>query len=315
MKLLHLVAIAFSFLLFAASARPARAQVEIATPITSGDQLIFFYDATEGHVPFLVVSNISQLDETVDVAWYSQDLSQRIATQTLPIKFQGNVVLDGSTVVGVSGHAGLTVVTPIDDSGRPLVPHPFGDTLASAASGSLVGGFTLADLSTGGAFGSNPIGRIAVTADGSRAAAGSTVDGTTIRYQRIAPIALVGPFYFNPNGGVPVATSVVLAAFQDHYGASGFDILQASVELDYAMADASGKIVLETSDTTFAGVTLTSIQSLAGDTPLNSSGKVVFRSSTVSLPTNANLFGLVSQSLGTFGVGQVMPGYFGEPAK
>ena len=46
MKLLRFVAIALSFVLAAASARPARAQVEITTPITSGDQLIFFYDAT-----------------------------------------------------------------------------------------------------------------------------------------------------------------------------------------------------------------------------------------------------------------------------
>ena len=39
-------------------------------------------------------------------------------------------------------------------------------------------------------LGQNPLARIAVTADGKRAAAGSVVDGTTVRYQRIAPDAL-----------------------------------------------------------------------------------------------------------------------------
>jgi hypothetical protein len=313
MKPLRLVAIAFSFVLAAASAPPARAQSEIATPITSGDQLIFFYDATEGHVPFLVVSNISPLDETIDVGWYSQDLTQRIATQTLLLKVGANVVLDGSTVVGVSGHAGLTVVTPVDDSGRPIVPHPFGATLPSAPSGSLVGGFTLADLSTGGAFGSNPIGRIAVTPDGSRAAAGLIVDGTTIRYQGLTPHDLVAPFYFNPSGGVPVANRIVLAAFQDRYGATGFSIAQATVEFDYAMVDSSGN-QFAVSDTTVTGVISTTVEALAGDAPLTSSGKIAFRSSTVLLPAGANVFGLVSQSLGSFGVGQVMPGYFAQPA-
>jgi hypothetical protein len=314
MKLLRLVAIALWFVLAPASAPPARAQTEIETPITSGDQLIFFYDATEGHVPFLVVSNISPFDVTLDVGWYSQDLTQRIATQTLPVHVGGNVVLDGSMVVGVSGHAGLTVVTPVDDSGRPLVPHPFNGTLPSAASGSLVGGFTLADLSTGGAFGSNPIGRIAVNSDGSRAAAGSIVDGTTIRYQNFAANALIAPFYFNPSSGVPVASSVVLVAFKDQYGAGGFNVVQGTLSMDYALVDASGN-QLNVSDIAVTGVTLTTIPALAGDVPLESSGKVVFRSSTVLLPADTNVFGVMSQSLGTFGVGQVMPGYFSEATK
>jgi hypothetical protein len=312
MKLLRFVAIALSFVLAAASARPARAQVEITTPITSGDQLIFFYDATAGHVPFLVVSNISPSDVTLDVGWYSQDLTQRIATQTLPVPVGGNVVLDGSMVVGVSGHAGLTVVTPVDNSGRPIVPQPFNGTLPSDASGSLVGGFTLADLSTGGAFGSNPIGRLAVTSDGSHAAAGSIVDGTTVFYQNFAANTLVAPFYFNPSSGVPVASSVVLVAFKDQYSASGFNIVQGTLSLDYGLVDASGN-QLHVSDIAVTGVTLTTIQALAGDVPLQSSGKVVFRNSTVLLPAGTNVFGVMSQSLGTFGVGQVMPGYFSQP--
>jgi hypothetical protein len=312
MKLLRFVAIALWFVLAAASAPPARAQTEIQTPITSGDQLIFFYDATAGHVPFLVVSNISSSTLTIDIGWYSQDLSQRIATQTMLVAAGGNVVLDGSQVDGVSGHAGLAVVTPVDDSGRPVVPFPPAGTLLSGAVGSLVGGFTLADLSTGGAFGSNPIGRIAVNAaDGSHAAPGSIVDGTTIFYQRFAANTLIAPFYFNPSSGVPVASSVVLVAFGDQYGAGGFNIGPGMIALDYEMADAKGNQV-QAAEVAVTGVILATIPALAGGVPLQSSGKVVFHNSTVLLPPDTNVFGVISQSLGTFGVGQVMPGYFSE---
>lgn len=60
------------------------------------------------------------------------------------------------------------------------------------------------------------------------------------------------------------------------------------------------------------GVAFTTVQSLAGATPLTSSGKVLFGSDTATLPANANLLGLMSQSLGTFAVGQGLPGYFAK---
>ena len=47
----------------------ARAQSLVATPGTSGDQLLFFYDATAGHPPYLVVSNLSPDALTLEVAW------------------------------------------------------------------------------------------------------------------------------------------------------------------------------------------------------------------------------------------------------
>src|SRR5690349_11367059 len=85
--------------LFAAPA--ARAQQTIGTPGVSGDQLIFFYDATTGRTPFLVVSNFAAVGVTVEVAWYSQDASQRLATQFQQIPAAGNVVFDPSQVTGV----------------------------------------------------------------------------------------------------------------------------------------------------------------------------------------------------------------------
>lgn len=289
----------------------ARAQSLIATPGTSGDQLLFFYDATAGRTPFLVVSNLSPTELTLEIAWYAQDLSRRLATQRQTVSSGGNVVLDPSQVEGVNGNAGLTVVTPLVESAtdrRPVVPEPVNDTLASAPSGPLAGGFTLADLSTNSAFGQNPLARVAVTADGERAAPGSIVDGTSVRYQRIAPDALVIPFYFNPSTA-GFANRALLGAFEDRYSADGFSIGPVSLDLGYGLVDASG-VDVASGSLAVNGVAFTDVQSLAGATPLTSSGKVLFTSDTQPLPANANLLGLMSQSLGTFAVGQGLPGYF-----
>jgi len=248
---------------------------------------------------------------TLEIAWYPQDVGRRLATQRQTLAVGGNVVLDPSQVEGVSGNAGLTVVTPIAEGteGRPIVPEPLNDTLASAASGPLAGGFTLADLSTGSAFGQNPLARIAVTADGRRAAPGSIVDGTTVRYQRIAPDVLAIPFYFNPTTA-GFSNRALLGAFEDRYAADIFNIGPASVDLGYGLIDAAGADVA-TGSLTVTGVRFTDVQTLADATPLTSSGKVVF-GATSPLPENANLLGLMSQSLGTFAVGQGLPGYFGR---
>ncbi|MBM4246126.1 MAG: hypothetical protein FJ148_20400 [Deltaproteobacteria bacterium] len=307
--------VAALFLLVAVcpEAHHAHAQATIATPGTSGDQLLFFYDATAGRTPFLVVSNLSPSALTLEIAWYPQDVGRRLATQRQTLAAGGNVVLDPSQVQGVSGNAGITVVTPIaaGSEAQPVVPEPVNDTLASAPAGPLAGGFTLADLSTGSAFGQNPLARIAVTADGRRAAAGSIVDGTTVRYQRIAPDALTIPFYFNPTTA-GFSNRAILGAFEDRYGSDIFNIGPVSADLGYTLIDSAGGDVAQGS-LTVTGVLFTAVQTLAGATPVTSSGKVIF-GTTSPLPANANLLGLMSQSLGTFAVGQGLPGYFAAAA-
>lgn len=289
----------------------ARAQSLIAAPGTSGDQLFFFYDATPGHTLFLVVGNISQSSLTLEVDWYSQDLSQRLAQQFQVLAAGANVILDPGQVQGVAGNAGLTVVTPVMSATdpRPVVPSVFRETLAAAPSGSLIGGFTLADLSANSAFGQNPLARVAVDAAGNRAAAGAIVDGTAIRYQRIAPEALFIPFYFNPSGGT-LTNRAFVGAFEDRYAASGFSIGPVSLTLGAALLDANGAN-FATGNLAVDGVAITTLQALAGGASFTSSGKV-FLGVSNALPANANLMGLMSQSLGTFAVGQGMPGYFAD---
>ncbi len=289
----------------------ARAQLLIAEPGTSGDQLMFFYDATPGRAAFLVVSNTSPDGLTIEIAWYAQDLSRRLATQVQALASGANVVLDPGQVPGVPGNAGLAVVTPISSPGdtRPVVPAPLRDTLRSEASGALAGGFTLATLSSLSAFGQNPLARVAVDAFGNRAPAGAIVDGTAIRYQRIAPDNLLIPFYFDPSSGA-LTNRAFFAAFDDRYGATAFAIGPVTVDVGFIVIDADGEDV---ANGTLAvnGVTFTDLQALAGGTSLTSSGKVLL-GHDAPLPANGNLLGLMSQSLGSFAVGQGMTGYFAD---
>lgn len=289
----------------------ARAQLLIAEPGTSGDQLMFFYDATPGRTAFLVVSNTSPDTLTLQIDWYSQDLSQRLASGFQVLTAGANVVLDPGQVQNVPGNAGLTVVTPIvsGTDTRPVVPAPLRDTDRTASSGSLVGGFTLATLSSNSAFGQNPLARVAVDAAGNRAPAGAIVDGTTIRYQRIAPDLLQIPFYFNPASG-QLTNRAFFAAFEDRYGATDFTIGGVSLDVGFGLLDATGNNFAN-GTIPVNGVTFTDLQTLAGSTPFTSSGKALLGHDD-PLPANGNLLGLMSQSLGTFAVGQGMPGYFAD---
>ena len=84
------------------AAGEAAAQSLVAEPGTSGDQLLFFYDATAGRVPFLVVANVSPAPLTLEIAWYAQDLGQRLVTQLQTLAIGANVVLDASQVEGLA---------------------------------------------------------------------------------------------------------------------------------------------------------------------------------------------------------------------
>ena len=130
------------------------------------------------------------------------------------------------------------------------------------------------------------------------------VDGTAVRFQRFAPISLVLPFYFDPTSA-GLVNRVILATFADAYGANGFAISPTSTDLEVRFADSGGHDVA-TGGVRVSGVYLNDVQSIAGAGKLTSSGKAAFV--TDELPPRVNLFGIVSQSLGTFAVGQRMPG-------
>lgn len=283
----------------------ARSQHEIATPGTSGDQLLFVYDATEQRVPFLVVSNLADAAVRIEVAWYAQALDRRHATQLMLLPGGGNAIFDPSRVDGVSGNAGLAVVTTVRRTGDPMPvvgPSPQG-----AGNGPLFGGFTLADRATGAGFGQNPLGRRAVDANGRRPAPGAVVDGSAVRYQTFAPGGLALPFYFDPSGD-GLTNRVILATFEDQYGEDGFRIVPASTEYRYEVLDSAATPVHVVDSFTVAGLTFETVQGLGPPAGLVASGKMLFSDLSAGDDPNRNQFGLMTQALGTFSVGQRMPG-------
>lgn len=290
---------------------PAPAQTVIPTPATRGDQLLFVYDATAGRVPFLVVSNLAAEPITVQLAWYAQGADRRLAVQTQVLPAGSNGIFDPSQVEGVEGSAGLAVVTPVAGTSDPTPVVP--PSAVNGPSGPLYGGFTLADVATGTGFGQNPLARLAVDRGGRRASAGSIVDGSEVFYQQIAPDQLVAPFYFDPSSD-GLVDRVILAGFADVYGPAGFAIEAGGVNWSYRLIDADGTTAFQSPGVlSVAGVHFDDVQSLAGDTPLSSSGKLILENSAPSVPVGVNVFGLMSQSLDTFAVGQRMPGVFRSP--
>lgn len=270
----------------------------------SGDQLLFFYDARSGRVPFFSVANPSP-DESVDVeiAIYPEALDARLGAETLRLPPLGNVVVDLTQAAGgaAAGRAGLAVVTPVVglSDARPIVPPE-----------PLVGTFTLANVPLESGFGENPIGRRAVSGSGAPAASGRFVDGDAVSYERLTPAFLMVPVFFNPQQlGPPEddGNRVVVAAFADSYGAR-FDLLPRRHEATVSILGADGELVAG-GMLAVNGLTRTDLQALAGDTMLTGSGKVLLEVDAA----DGSVVGLFSQSLGPFGAGQRMPSVFDEP--
>ncbi|MBM4244837.1 MAG: hypothetical protein FJ148_13640 [Deltaproteobacteria bacterium] len=277
--------------------RGAGAQSTITVPDVRGDQLLFVYDARPPRTSFLLVSNPGDAPLTVELALYPASLAGRLGATTIALAAAGHVVIDPGNLAGgaAAGTAGLAVVTPIAADGNPtpvVPPVP------------LTGSFTLANTALASAFGENAFGRLAVTSGGARAAAGSTVDGGSIRYQRIAPAVLTIPVYFSPPTLGPVENDgnrVLLAAFADRYD-GGFALAAADAAVDAVFFDGGGVRVAERS-ATVRGVLLSDLQSVAGpDRTLSSSGKAFF---AIDAP-GASVLGVYSQSLGTFASGHRM---------
>jgi len=288
-----------------AVALPAAAQPTVDVPGVSGDQLIFFFDARAGRVPFLSIANPAGSAVVVEVAFYPATLASRLGTAEYTIAAGGNVVVDPtqSSVAGgaANGSAGLAVVTPVASAGS---------TQAVVPPQPLTGGYTLANVELAAAFGENPYGRLAVGGNGQRAAAGSNVDGAAVRYQRFTPSVLMAPVYYNPSTLAPPESDgnrVILAAFADAYGAQ-FEVTPATDEVAALFCDANG-FEAAVGGASVSGVLLTSLQELAGGTTLASSGKLFLDVDAGS----GNVLGIFSQSLGTFAAGQRMPSVASVP--
>ncbi|MBS4052218.1 MAG: putative metal-binding motif-containing protein [Methylomonas sp.] len=270
------------------------AQSSIPVPNVTGDQLVMFYDARASRVPFMSIANPSGEQVVVRADFYNVDLSVIIATQTIVLEGGANVVLDPTTLNGgiVNGSAGLVTITPTrsETDIQPVVPPV-----------PLMGNWTLANLDLASAFGENVFGRLAVRQNGERASAWSTVDGDSVRYQRIDPPVVVIPAHYNPQdlGAVEFdGNRVVLAVFRERYDV-GFQLVPHFERFHASFVDRFGVLVAERSIDVY-GLLTSDLVSLAG-VQLRSSGKVFFL--RLDRSGGGSSFGVFSQSLGTFGAG------------
>jgi len=286
-------------------AAQAGAQATVTVPGTSGDQLIYFYDARTDRVPFLTVANPAATPVVIEVAFYPANLSSRLGESVFTLPGGGNIVIDptSSSVAGgaAAGNAGLAVVTPIASAS---------DTQAVVPPQPLVGGYTLANLQLAAAFGENPYGRLAVGSNGNRATAGAEVDGNAVKYQRFTPTVLMVPTYFNPQDLAPPAQDgnrVIVAAFNDSYGAE-FNVTALSDNAAALFCDNEG-FEAAVGSAAVNGVLVSSLQEIAGSATLNASGKLFLDVNA----GNGNVLGIFAQSLGTFAAGQRMPSVASVP--
>lgn len=286
----------------------ASAQLFATTPATYGDQLFFFFDAREGRVPFLTVSNYADQSIDVQIAYFRADMQVVLAVDSLTLPAAGHQVIDPNRIGSVQGNAGLAVVTPVGGNPTQAVVPPAQPGTDGVPP--LFGSFTLANTKLGSGFGQNPFARSAVDGTGARAPDGSLVDGQNVAYQTFAADVLIIPSYFDPASLAPAnedGNRVMLAAFADDYTSGQWNMGPLAVDADAIFNAVDGSNITRT-DITVEGVLFTDVQQMAGATTLTGSGKVKVFLDQI-LPPFGNIFGLFSQSLGTFSVGQRMPGY------
>lgn len=286
----------------------AQAQFRLTTPATYGDQLFFFYDARTDRVPFLTIANFATESIDVQIAYYNETLTRVLAVEPETLPGLGHIIVDPTQISSVQGNAGLVVVTPVGGNPtRPIVPPSQPN---SPGVPPLFGSFTLANTNLGAGFGQNPFARIAVGDNDVRPAPGTIVDGTDVVYQSISPDMLVIPTFFDPRSLSPSTDDgnrVLLASFTDDYSNGAWRIEPRAVSMDAFFDGANGVPIIRTV-VNFEGLLFTDLQSLAGPTQLNASGKLSLWVIPGIEPFH-NVFGLFSQALGTFSIGQRMPGF------
>lgn len=264
----------------------------------TGDQLLFPVDASSSRAPFLILTNPAESAVDVRVDAYPAELDRRLSSIDLRLAALGNAVVDPTSGSGLGlDQAGLLVVTPVASfsSGGPLVavvpPEP------------LIGHFTQASLVLGEAFGENPLGRLAVLGNGTRADAGSRVGGSGVTYERLDPPMLIVPGFFNPRdlgGPDDDGNRLTLVAFEDVYGDDA-TIGPGAVDIQASFFDSAGRHVARRS-ISIDGLHTTSVQELA-DTALDGSGKVFLDVTS----NEGSVFGVFSMALANFGVGLRLP--------
>ena len=286
-----------ALVLVGGAARGEARDVEtIGAPLAIGDQLIFYYDARDDYTTFLTVKNGGNDQLTVAMLFYGPTFSTPLSKAiTLPGGALEVVDVGALRANGLPDQPGVAIATAVNLGGQPVV------------SQALTGNFTVANLSTGSAFGANAAARLAYQDDGDLADVGDVIDGSNnARLQNIRPQSALLAAYYDPRSLAPVqngGNQLVFINFEDDYSPRlGATIGSTTWNLSATRSNGSG---INSTSFVATGVTVSDLASVVGTGVNGSAGSITFVAESDT--QNLNRLVYFTESLGTFGTGYLLP--------
>ena len=286
-----------ALVLVGGAARGEARDVEtIGAPLAIGDQLIFYYDARDDYTTFLTVKNGGNDQLTVAILFYGPTFSTPLSKAiTLPGGALEVVDVGALRANGLPDQPGVAIATAVNLGGQPVV------------SQALTGNFTVANLSTGSAFGANAAARLAYQDDGDLADVGDVIDGSNnARLQNIRPQSALLAAYYDPRSLAPVqngGNQLVFINFEDDYSPRfGATIGSTTWNLSATRSNGSG---INSTSFVATGVTVSDLASVVGTGVNGSAGSITFTAESDT--KNLNRLVYFTESLGTFGTGYLLP--------
>ena len=266
-----------------------------------GSQLIFYYDAREGFTTFVNIRNNGNSGNALRVqldVWGPFFDSQTKVTRIFELPaFQTRVTDIGAlkTTDGLPAQQGIVLASVLNESGSPIQQR------------ALMGNFTVANLATGSGWGSPALARSARQLNGTPAPDNTVVNGTTVFYQVIqADLLALGPYY-NPETLAPAAeggSQLIFVNFKDNQGELATPSTATTNWTVLATRGNDGSLL--GGPIAVTGVSDRDLVSLLGADANGASGGGGFARTPTPLDT-ANRFIFFVQTLGTFGMGYLLP--------
>jgi hypothetical protein len=278
------------------AARAAQSNAHIlSAPETIGDQLVFFYDARGDFTTFLTIRNLSPNELVVSVLFFGPAFSTPFS-KAVTLAGGALTIIDTGALRGngLPAQAGLAFATAVDGAGRPIT------------SGALTGNFTVANLSTGAAFGAPGAARTTLTDAGDVPPTGAVIDGDHAVLKIIRPDSALLAAYYDPALLAPVANAgnqLVFLNFEDRYDPTWTATI-GSTTWNVTTTRSNGAGVDATTFTA-NGVTVSDIASVAGGGVNGSAGSMEFRAPSSNVDLSRMIY--FTEALGTFGTGYLLP--------
>jgi hypothetical protein len=266
-------------------------------PDGRGDQLIYVYDARDGFTTFLNLHNASDAELVVSLLLYGPDFGTPF-TDTVTLAAGTTRTLDVGEMRdrGLPAQFGVAFATVVDPAGRPIVTR------------SIAGNFTVANLTTGSAWGAHAAARAAVelTASGIVTPdAGVPIDGETVLLRAIRPDRVSLATYYDPatlqdpeQGG----NQLIFVSFNDVPGES-FSAEAATTRWRLTARRNDGE-PLAAEAYVAGGVDVSHLEAVLGEEAAGRAGSVLFTAD----PSGAyNRLVFFTEALGTFATGYLLP--------